>query len=205
MDAMLFLKSALIGLSIAAPVGPIGLLCIQRTLAHGAKIGFVSGLGAAAADGAYGVLGAFGLASITQIFVTLATPLATGWAIFLGWMGLQLLRAEPARDVATASDAVHPARAFGSVFALTLTNPMTILSFVAVFAAIGGSATLDAASAGWMVLGVFCGSALWWLLLAGIVATVRHRIGVRAMRAINGVAGAFLLGLAGWQLAGLLS
>lgn len=204
MEPMLFFKSALIGLSIAAPVGPIGLLCIQRTLAHGAKIGFVSGLGAAAADGVYGALGAFGLKAITQWFVALAAPLALGGAIFLGWMGVQLLRARPADRAATAPDAVRPGRAFLSVFALTLTNPMTILSFVAVFAAIGGNLTPDAASAGGMVLGVFCGSALWWLLLAGIVAALRHQVGARAMRAINVVAGLFLLGFAGWQLGGVL-
>ncbi|HCN69354.1 MAG TPA: lysine transporter LysE, partial [Candidatus Accumulibacter sp.] len=91
-DGLLFLKAALIGLSIAAPVGPIGLLCIQRTLTHGARVGFVSGLGAAAADGVYGAVGAFGLAAVTQFFVTLALPLAICGAIFLAWMGVRLWR-----------------------------------------------------------------------------------------------------------------
>ncbi|QKS31438.1 LysE family transporter [Accumulibacter sp.] len=201
MDALLFLKAGLIGLSIAAPVGPIGLLCIQRTLAHGARIGFVSGLGAAVADGVYGAVGAFGLAAVTQFFVTLALPLAVGGAAFLGWMGVQLYRTVPPARSSGAADDVGAWRAFASVFALTLTNPMTILSFIAVFATIGGG---DAATTGTaaviMVLGVFCGSALWWLALASAIAAIRQRIGPRVLQAINRTAGTFLLGFAIWQL-----
>ena len=199
-DAFLFLKAGLIGLSIAAPVGPIGLLCIQRTLAHGARIGFVSGLGAAVADGVYGAVGAFGLAAVTQFFVTLALPLAVGGAAFLGWMGVQLYRTVPLARPAGAADDGGAWRAFASVFALTLTNPMTIMSFIAVFATIGGDAATTGTAAGIMVLGVFCGSALWWLALASAIATVRQRIGTRVLQAINRTAGTFLLGFAIWQL-----
>jgi threonine/homoserine/homoserine lactone efflux protein len=199
-DAFLFLKAVLIGLSIAAPVGPIGLLCIQRTLAHGARIGFVSGLGAAAADGVYGAVGAFGLAAVTQFFVTLALPLAVGGAVFLGWMGVQLYGTAPLAQPAGAADGVGGWRAFASVFALTLTNPTTILSFIAVFATIGGDAATTGTAAVIMVLGVFCGSALWWLALASAVAAVRQRIGPRVLQAINRTAGTFLLAFAIWQL-----
>ncbi len=87
-EGVLFLKSALIGLSIAAPVGPIGLLCIQRTLSHGARIGFISGLGAACADACFGMIGAFGVAAITQAFVALAQPLALAGSALLLWMGV---------------------------------------------------------------------------------------------------------------------
>ena len=207
MDAFLFFKAALIGLSIAAPVGPIGLLCIQRTLAHGSRIGFISGLGAAVADGVYGALGAFGLVAITQWFVALATPLALGGAAFLGWMGVQMLRASGADhapdQVMKSVDAESPFKAFVTVFALTLTNPMTILSFIAVFAAIGGATSRDAGAAGWMVLGVFAGSALWWLTLALVVAALRHRISDNVMRQINRAAGCFLLIFATWQFGSL--
>lgn len=203
-DVMLLLKAALIGLSIAAPVGPIGLLCMQRTLAHGGKIGFVSGLGAAVADGVYGAIGAFGLAAITQFLVTLAVPLAIGGAAFLGGMGIQMLRASVADGAPPDTpDAVRPVKAFGSVFALTLANPMTILSFIAVFAAIGGGQAGNAGGAGTMVLGVFAGSALWWLTLAFGVAALRHKISRRVMSQINRLAGTFLLAFAVWQLAGL--
>ncbi|MBL8393872.1 MAG: LysE family transporter [Candidatus Accumulibacter sp.] len=205
MDVFLFLKAALIGLSIAAPVGPIGLLCIQRTLVHGARVGFVSGLGAAAADGVYGALGALGLAMVTRFFVTLATPLAIVGAIVLGWMGVRLLRAAPAAGAARASDSVGSWRAFASVFALTLTNPMTIFSFIAVFATIGGAAATSSAAMVIMILGVLSGSALWWLALAFGVAALRQRIGQRVMQAINRLAGLFLLGFAIWQLAGVVA
>lgn len=205
MEAILFFKAALIGLSIAAPVGPIGLLCIQRTLAHGAKVGFASGFGAAAADACYGAVGAFGMSALIQAFVALATPLSLGGALFIGWMGVQTWRACPAGRALGVADEITPGRAFASVFALTLANPMTILSFIAVFAAIGGAAQPAFGDALVMVSGVFVGSALWWIMLALVVAPARHKLGQRQMRVINRLAGGFLLGFASWQLVGLIS
>lgn len=205
MDVWVFVKAALVGLSIAAPVGPIGLLCMQRTLAHGLRVGFVSGLGAACADAVYGAIGAFGLAAVTQFFIALASPLALGGALVLAWMGWRMLRAVPLAHAAQADVGAHPLRAFISVFMLTLSNPMTILSFVAVFAAIGGTTMPDARSAGAMVGGVFTGSALWWLTLAAAVAAVRHRVDARVMQVINRLAGLTLLGLAAWQCLRLIS
>jgi len=205
----LFLKAALIGLSIAAPVGPIGLLCIQRTLARGARIGFLSGLGAATADAAYGAIGAFGFATVTGYFVALATPLAVCGALFLGWMGVKLLRSAPASGAAIAGDSgnsgsasngAFAGQAFASVFALTFTNPMTILSFIAVFAAIAGPAAPAPGTAAIMVFGIFSGSALWWLTLACGVAAIRHKIGPRLMLAINRIGGGVLLCFAAWQM-----
>ena len=204
MEILLFFKAALIGLSIAAPVGPVGLLCIQRTLAHGTRIGFVSGLGAAAADGCYGAIGAFGLSALTQSFVALTIPLTIAGAGFLAWMGVQTWRAPLTQRSADAPDSVRAGKAFVTVFALTLTNPMTILSFIAVFAAIGGRAAPDIQAASLMVLGVFVGSALWWLTLAFGVAAVRHKISPQHMRLINRAAGFFLIAFAAWQLLGLL-
>lgn len=204
MSVWLFLKSVLIGLSIAAPVGPVGLLCIQRTLAHGPRIGFASGLGAATADATYGAAGAFGLGVVTAAFVALAKPLALVGAVFLLWMGMRLWQAKPAAEGAVAADAVSSLRAFASVLALTLTNPMTILSFIAIFATLGGDAPLAPAAGALMVLGVFLGSALWWLVLALGIAAIRHRIGEVVMRRINRAAAAFLVGFAVWQLSGVL-
>jgi threonine/homoserine/homoserine lactone efflux protein len=201
MEGLLFLKSLLIGLSIAAPVGPIGLLCIQRSLGHGARIGFISGLGAAAADACYGALGAFGIGAITQAFVALATPLALAGALFLAWMGLRMLRATPPERAARAGDPVRALPAFASVFLLTLSNPLTILSFIAIFATLAGGEALSGTAGLVMVAGVFCGSALWWLALCLGVAAVRHRLDAHAMRWIDRTAGAFLLGFAAWQLA----
>lgn len=205
METILFFKAALIGLSIAAPVGPIGLLCIQRTLAHGARVGFASGFGAATADACYGAVGAFGMSALIQAFVALATPLALAGALFIGWMGVQTWRAGPAGRAAGLDDEIRPGRAFASVFALTLTNPMTILSFIAVFAAIGGAAEPAFGDALVMVSGVFAGSALWWVMLALVVASARHKLGPGQMRVINRLAGGCLLGFASWQMVGLIA
>ncbi|BAN49148.1 LysE family translocator [Metapseudomonas resinovorans] len=201
--SLLFLKSLLIGLSIAAPVGPVGLLCIQRTLGHGARIGFISGLGAAAADACYGALGAFGMGAVTHFFVQLATPLALAGGLFLAWLGLKMLRAAPAERAARAEAPARALPAFASVFVLTLGNPLTILSFIAIFATLAGGEALSGTDGLVMVLGVFCGSALWWLGLSLGVSAIRHRLDARAMAWIDRTAGACLLGFAAWQLARL--
>lgn len=206
MDFPLFLKALVIGLSIAAPVGPIGLLCIQRTLVHGRTIGFLSGLGAALADACYGAIGAFGVSAVVSTMVAARVPLALGGAAFLAWMGVQLLRAPAATQARAAEDAATPLKALLSVFVLTLANPMTILSFVAVFASLGSGHTSSGSGAALtMVLGVFLGSALWWLGLSTGVSLVRHRLGPRVLQAINRLSGALLLGFAVFQLSTLLS
>ena len=208
MDSTLFLKALVIGLSIAAPVGPIGLLCIQRTLAHGRGIGFLSGLGAALADAFYGAIGALGVSAVIASMVAARVPLALGGSAFLAWMGVQLLRAPVATEARQAADATTPLKATLSVFVLTLANPMTILSFVAVFASIStghvAGHTLGASQAATMVLGVFLGSALWWLGLSTMVSSVRHRLSAKTMQSINRLSGAILLGFAVYQLSTLL-
>ncbi|WP_418119905.1 LysE/ArgO family amino acid transporter [Variovorax sp. 350MFTsu5.1] len=208
MDSTLFLKALVIGLSIAAPVGPIGLLCIQRTLAHGRGIGFLSGLGAALADAFYGAIGALGVSAAIASMVAARVPLALGGAAFLAWMGVQLLRAPVATEARQAADATTPLKATLSVFVLTLANPMTILSFVAVFASIStghvAGHTLGASQAATMVLGVFLGSALWWLGLSTMVSSVRHKLSAKTMQSINRLSGAILLGFAVYQLSTLL-
>ena len=208
MDSTLFLKALVIGLSIAAPVGPIGLLCIQRTLAHGRAIGFLSGLGAALADACYGAIGALGVSAVIASMVAARVPLALGGAAFLAWMGVQLLRAPVTTEARQAADATTPLKATLSVFVLTLANPMTILSFVAVFASIStghvAGHTLGASQAATMVLGVFLGSALWWLGLSTMVSSVRHKLSAKTMQSINRLSGAILLAFAVYQLSTLL-
>ncbi|MFH0133196.1 LysE/ArgO family amino acid transporter [Variovorax sp. EL159] len=205
MDLALFLKSLVIGLSIAAPVGPIGLLCIQRTLAHGRTIGFLSGLGAALADACYGAIGALGVSAVIASMVAARVPLALGGAAFLAWMGIQLLRAPVATQARSAQDATTPLKAMLSVFALTLANPMTILSFIAVFASVATGHVGGTGTATSMVLGVFLGSALWWLGLSTGVSMVRHKLSARAMQSINRLSGALLLCFAAYQLSTLLT
>ncbi|MGJ7528704.1 LysE/ArgO family amino acid transporter [Variovorax sp. GB1P17] len=204
MDSALFFKALVIGLSIAAPVGPIGLLCIQRTLAHGRTIGFLSGLGAALADACYGAIGALGVSAVIASMVAARVPLALGGAAFLAWMGIQLLRAPVATQARSAQDATTPLKAMLSVFLLTLANPMTILSFIAVFATVATGHVGGAGAATSMVLGVFLGSALWWLGLSTMVSMVRHKLSARSMQYINRLSGVILVGFAVYQLSTLL-
>jgi len=192
MDAGLLLKGLLIGFSIAAPVGPIGVLCIRRTLAQGRAAGLISGLGAASADAIYGCIAGFGLTFISGLLISQQSWLKLVGGAFLCYLGVRTLLSQPA-ERAAAGDAVGLVGAYASTFLLTLTNPTTILSFVAVFAGMGlASMGGDYAAALLLVLGVFCGSALWWLLLSGGVGMFRTRFGVRALRWVNRISGGMI-------------
>ena len=200
MELVLFGKASVVGFLIAAPVGPIGLLCIQRTLSRGASIGVASGLGAATADAIYGAIGAAGLTVVIQLFTALSQPLAILGALFLAWVGFRLLQTPATNGPAAAANAGGMGAAFGSTLLLTLANPMTILSFIAVFAALGGSQDLASVAMATMVAGVFFGSALWWLILTGSITLVRHRLKESTLTLISRGAGALLIGFAGWQI-----
>jgi threonine/homoserine/homoserine lactone efflux protein len=203
LDYLLLLKAAIIGLSIAAPVGPIGLLCMQRTLTDGPKAGFVCGLGAATADGVYGIIGALGLTTLTQFFTSAATPLSIFGATFLIWIGVKLLKEKSQAQSSTISANRSYFKSFLSTLLLTLANPLTILSFVAVFSALS-TRGLNYDNAITMVVGVFLGSAIWWLLLAGGVSVIRHKINAHIMQKINQGAGALLLTFGIWQLSSVI-
>jgi len=203
MDYLLLIKASIIGLSIAAPVGPIGLLCMQRTLLNGSKVGFSCGLGAASADALYGAVGALGLTTVTQMFTSLSVPLAFLGGFFLLWLGLQLMRTKPEQAISFNDKRLGMFTAFFSTMALTLANPMTILSFIAVFSALGGSIVLSLQTTSVMILGVFLGSAAWWLMLTLGVSIIRHKINPLMMRKINKAAGALLISFGGWQLISL--
>jgi threonine/homoserine/homoserine lactone efflux protein len=184
-------RGFVLGLSIAAPVGPIALLCIQRSLSSGPAAGFAAGLGAATADACYGALAAFGVGIAASVLAGIALPLKLVGGAVLAWLGIQTWRSKPADRAAAAPAGL--ARGFATVFGLTLTNPMTILSFAAAFGGLGlaGAATQTSAPA--LVIGVFLGSAAWWLALALVVGGLGRRLSPRALRAINGVSGAILV------------
>jgi threonine/homoserine/homoserine lactone efflux protein len=199
-DAALFAQSLFIGLSIAAPVGPIGLLVIQRTLQHGVATGLATGLGAAAADAVYGAVGAFGVAWLIDALAGARRPLALAGGAFLLWLAWRTWRAPPPTGPAAAA----PPRgglpaAFTGTFLLTLSNPATILSFVAVFGALSGQ---GAPVSPWlMIAGVLLGSALWWLLLTAGVSRLRARFDAGARQLVNRVSAALLAAFALWQWA----
>ena len=198
----LFLSSLLIGLSIAAPVGPIGLLTIQRSLEHGSRAGLATGLGAAAADAVYGAVGAYGVSWLVHALEAARVPLALFGGGFLLWMAWQLVRAPVAERAASTAPARNGWQYFASTFLLTLSNPATIFSFVAIFGSMGGRAGIG--SPALMVFGVLVGSALWWLMLSSAVGRMRERFDATWRRRVNLLSAAVLGAFALWQLASLL-
>nr|WP_270879039.1 LysE family transporter [Paenibacillus aestuarii] len=187
------LKGIILGLSIAAPVGPIGILCIRRTLTLGRLHGFLSGLGAATADACYGFMAGFGLTLVTSFLLDQRMLLQGAGGLFLLYLGVQTYRANPARDPAKASSKTL-FKSYASTLMLTITNPMTILSFVGVFAGLGiGHEQGNWLSATSLVAGVFIGSALWWLMLCLAVGLLRERLHTEAFRWINRISGSIVI------------
>lgn len=189
-----FIKGLIIGFAIAAPVGPIGVLCIQRSLHDGFKIGLMTGIGAALADGTYGIVAGFGLTAVSSLLIAHQFWIRLIGGLFLIYLGMKLFFKTPPKRLTGRSD--HSAwHACATTFLLTLANPATILSFIAIFAGLGvGTENPNYIQAIMLVLGITLGSALWWLLLSGGVAFILHRkLGDNMMREINWVSGIVIL------------
>ena len=195
MDVTFFFRGLLIGLSIAAPVGPIGVLCIRRTLAEGRAAGLVSGLGAATADALYGFIAAFGLTFVSGFLIRQRLWLHLVGGLFLCYLGVKTMLAKPAGPAQpTPAGGRGLLAAYTSTLFLTLTNPITILFFAGIFAGLGAAEGGSYASAAIMVAGVFIGSALWWLTLSGLVSLFRTRFDARALRWVNRLSGVVIVG-----------
>ena len=192
MDPTVLARGLAIGFAVAMIVGPISLLTIRRTLAHGPAYGLASGLGVALADASYGGVAAFGLTAVTALLVGARPALALVGGVFLIWLGIRTVASAPATTAANGRDRPGLVGAAASIYALTMTNPMTILSFAAIFAGLGlaGGSTADAAL---LTLGVFLGSSAWWLLLTSIVGVVRARLTPRVLVGLNRFSGAVLV------------
>jgi threonine/homoserine/homoserine lactone efflux protein len=204
MDTLYYLKGIIIGISIAAPVGPIGIICMRRTLAQGRMIGFVSGLGAATADAIYGLIAGFGLAAISNFLIGQQFWIQLAGGMFLCYLGIKTLTSK-ALHTTTDTQSKNMMGAFLSVFFLTLTNPMTILSFIAIFAGLGiSSAESNTGSALLLVSGVFSGSTLWWLLLCSCVGLLKQRLKTNTETLINRLSGVIILLFGAFALFGLL-
>jgi threonine/homoserine/homoserine lactone efflux protein len=188
-DPALAFRGFILGFTIAAAVGPISLLVIRRTLAEGRVVGLASGLGVATADGTYGAIAAFGLGAITQVLVDARPILGLAGGVFLLWLAWTTARAEPHDPVTAPSRRGGLGGAFLSILGLTLTNPMTILSFGALFAGLGVTGG-DPVGASLITIGVFLGSTAWWVLLTSIVSIVRTRVTTAWIRRINVASGA---------------
>ncbi len=198
------LKGVLVGIIIAVPVGPVGVLCIRRTIFRGRLAGFVSGLGAATADAVFAIIAGFGLGFIADLLLGYQDWLRFGGAAFLLYVGAAALAADPMPAGAAARDPDTLIADYVSAFALTITNPITILAFVAIFAALGFTgheATLGRAAI--LVLGVWFGSLLWWAGLAGGADLLRLSFDRRHLVWINRGSGGILL-LSGVALLGSL-
>jgi threonine/homoserine/homoserine lactone efflux protein len=190
----IFLKGLIIGLSIAVPVGPIGILCIRRTLAQGRINGVLSGLGAATADALYGAIAGFGLTFLSNFLIgqRIGFHLIGGGLLCI--IGAKTFFSKPAEPGAPVEgDSLW--NAYLSTFFLTLTNPMTILFFAAVFAGLGVIGASDHyVSAGILVLGVFIGSAMWWLILSGFTGILQGLFNFKRLQWLNRISGLIIIG-----------
>ena len=194
MDTSLFLRGLLIGLSVAAAVGPMSILCIQRTIARGFRYGLISGLGIATADGLYSSIAGFGLTVIATFLIHQQGVIRIIGGLFLLYLGGKTLLSKPAEKAAIAGKATGLVSAYISTFLLTLTNPITILSFVAIFAGIGVGSGKNSPLASLLVVGgVFLGSALWWCLLTSAISLLRGRFTYQWLLWINRISGVIII------------
>jgi len=200
----IFLKGLIIGLSIAVPVGPIGILCIRRTLAQGRMNGVLSGLGAATADALYGAIAGFGLTFLSNFLIgqRIGFHLIGGGLLCI--IGAKTFFSKPAEPGASVEEA-SLWNAYLSTFFLTLTNPMTILFFAAVFAGLGVVGASDHyVSTGILVLGVFIGSAMWWLILNGFTGILQGLFNFKRLQWLNRISGLIIIGFGLFAFLGLL-
>lgn len=194
MNFALFLKGILMGLALAAPVGPIGLLCIQRTLNEGRIAGFFSGLGATVADMIYGCLAGFGVTFVSSFLVRHQQGLRLIGGVVICYLGLKIFLSKPANQAA-ANAGNGLIKAFLSTLLLMLSNPLTIAVFMTLFAGMGATSTNgNYFSVAALVCGIAFGSALWWMLLCGGVSLLRHKLTIPRMQWINRIAGMIVVG-----------
>jgi threonine/homoserine/homoserine lactone efflux protein len=187
-----FLRGLLIGLSIAATVGPMFMLCVQRTMQKGYRYGLLSGMGIATADGIYGSIAGLGLTTITTFLVHQQMWIRLVGGLFLLYLGIKTLFTKPAERAATAQGG-NLLGAYLSTLALTLTNPTTILSFTAIFMGLGiGSTGGNYATAMLVVLGVFLGSTSWWLILTGCIGLLHGKFPQGWWQWLNRCSGAII-------------
>ncbi len=184
----LLIRGTIAGLIIAAPVGPVNVLCIQRTIAKGWRSGVISGVGAAAADTLYGAVAGFSITYIIQFLIREQFWIRIVGGALLVAIGISYLFKRP-RDLQEKGKGGTEYTDVQSTFLLNLTNPTTVLSFLAVLATLG----IEGGGPWWLgtvlVAGIFCGSMLWWIVLASAVNHFRDRFGERTMVWMNRIAG----------------
>lgn len=193
MEYTLLLKGIIIGFSLALPIGPIGILCIRKTIAHGHLPGMIVGFGAATADAIYGCVAAFGLTVISDLLVTQQMWLRLVGGAFLLYLGVKTFLARPVEEM-PSSNGRGLLGSYVSTFLLTLTNPLTIFAFLGVFAALGvRNGDLGYGSAATLVLGVFLGSSLWFFILSYGVTLFRGNINSTGLGWVNRISGFLII------------
>lgn len=189
---ILLLKGTLIGFSIAMPVGPIGMLCIRNSLTYGGRYGFMTGLGAAAADTLYGAIAGFGLAGLMTLLVNYQSLFQFIGGLFLCYLGMKIFSAKEAQEKEGIKG--NLLQVFLSTFLLTLTNPLTILSFIGIYAGLGIDADdNNFHAAALLTSGVFIGSTLWWLILSSCTSLFKNKLSSKVSYWINCISGSLLI------------
>lgn len=205
MEIGFLVQGLLIGLSVAAQVGPMSVLCIRRTLAQGWTAGFVSGLGIATADAVYASIGGFGLTFVSGFLVSQQFWLRLIGGLFLVYLGFKTWLTKPAEQAAIAAKQTKLPGLYASTFFLTLTNPATILSFAAILAGLGlGSTSGNYLSAAILIAGVFIGSTIWWIILTTGINAFRARITTTMLLWVNRASGLIIIAFGLVALASLL-
>ena len=205
MESIFLLRGLIIGFSIAAPVGPISVLCIRRTLSNGWRAGLLSGLGAATADAAYGCVAGFGLAIVSSTLISQQMWLRLAGGLFLCFLGAKTFASKP-REHLISPTGLGLAQAYFSTLFLTITNPMTIMLFAGIFAGVGlAGAGGDFLSAGALVSGVFIGSALWWLILSTAAGLSHRKFGAYRLHLVNKISGSIVVAFGLLAFLGLLA
>ncbi|MBZ0199547.1 MAG: LysE family translocator [Ignavibacteriaceae bacterium] len=193
MDFSIFFNGLILGIFVAAPVGPIGILCINRTITKGFSTGFVSGLGVATADTLYGMIAVFGLTIVSGLIMTENTIVQIIGGAVLCYLGIRVMIKDPAAQI-IEPDKKGLLKAYGSMFFLTMTNPTTILAFAAIFAALGiadSSKTFTTSTL--LVSGIFLGSTMWWLAISYGIERYRNKLSDHVMRTVNKLSGGIIL------------
>ncbi|SFA72152.1 MULTISPECIES: LysE family translocator [unclassified Bacillus (in: firmicutes)] len=189
---MLFLKSLILGISVSAPVGPIGLLCIQRTLSKGKLAGFLTGFGAVTANMIYASIAAFGFSVVSTFLTEQETYLRIFGSVFLFYLGIKTFLKQPANEAAHLGGETLISM-YLTTFLLMFTNPSTIFNFVAMFTGLGfdqGSSSLTTSLS--LISGVFVGTSLWWLFLSFVVSRFKDKITLH-LKLVNKVAGGLII------------
>ena len=192
MDAGILIKGVIIGFVMAVPIGPLGVLCIRKTLTEGRARGLIVGLGAATADALYCSIAAFGLTFVSDMIETNQLWVRLFGGLLLLVLGIRTLQAKRS-DPLVLFDRKGFWGTFVSSFFIAVTNPLTIFAFVAIFAAFGLAHELGLVAASMLVIGVFAGSGLWFLTLGSVARLFHKTLNAGGLLWVNRVAGILII------------